>query len=63
MIISISYQVRSRRGIQFRKWAREYLNEYEYLVKDFAMVDRLKEMRNFEQDYIFKTTNTYIIKS
>lgn len=59
MIIAIIYRVRSHRGTQFRKWATERLNEY--LVKGFTMDDRLKEMRNFEQDYIFKTTNTYII--
>ncbi|GAA0607566.1 virulence RhuM family protein [Virgibacillus siamensis] len=50
MIIAIGYRVRSHRGTQFRKWATERLNEY--LVKGFAMDDdRLKEMRNFGQDY------------
>src|SRR5690625_2584594 len=50
MIISIGYRVRSHRGTQFRQWATERLNEY--LVKGFTMDDdRLKEMRNFGQDY------------
>lgn len=50
MIIAIGYRVRSHRGTQFRKWATERLNEY--LVKGFTMDDdRLKEMRNFGQDY------------
>ncbi len=50
MIIVIGYRVRSHRGTQFRKWATERLNEY--LVKGFTMDDdRLKEMRNFGQDY------------
>ncbi|UJF34028.1 virulence RhuM family protein [Paenibacillus hexagrammi] len=50
MIIAIGYRVRSHRGTQFRKWATERLNEY--LVKGFTMDDdRLKDMRNFGQDY------------
>lgn len=50
MIIAIGYRVRSHRGTQFRKWATERLNEY--LIKGFTMDDdRLKEMRNFGQDY------------
>ena len=50
MIIAIGYRVRSHRGTQFRQWATERLSEY--LVKGFIMDDdRLKEMRNFGQDY------------
>lgn len=50
MIIAIGYRVRSHRGTQFRRWATDQLNEY--LVKGFTMDDdRLKEMRNFGQDY------------
>lgn len=50
MIIAIGYRVRSHRGTQFRRWATERLNEY--LVKGFTMDDdRLKDMRNFGQDY------------
>lgn len=50
MILAIGYRVRSHRGTQFRKWATERLNEY--LVKGFTMDDdRLKEMRNFGEDY------------
>jgi len=50
MIIAIGYRARSHRGTQFRQWATERLNEY--LVKGFTMDDdRLKEMRNFGQDY------------
>ncbi|KEF36129.1 virulence protein [Schinkia azotoformans MEV2011] len=50
IIIAIGYRVRSHRGTQFRQWATERLNEY--LVKGFTMDDdRLKEMRNFGQDY------------
>ena len=50
MILAIGYRVRSHRGTQFRKWATERLNEY--LVKGFTIDDdRLKEMRNFGEDY------------
>lgn len=50
MILAIGYRVRSHRGTQFRQWATERLNEY--LVKGFTMDDdRLKEMRNFGEDY------------
>lgn len=53
MIIAIGYRVRSHRGTQFRQWATERLNEY--LVKGFTMDEnRLKEMRNFGQDYFDK---------
>ena len=50
MILAIGYRVRSHRGTQFRQWATARLNEY--LVKGFTMDDdRLKEMRNFGEDY------------
>lgn len=42
MILAVGYRVRSPRGVQFRKWATETLNEY--LVKGFVMNDeRLKD--------------------
>lgn len=41
-ILAVGYRVRSARGIQFRRWATERLNEY--LIKGFTMDDRrLKE--------------------
>ena len=49
-IISVGYRVRSPRGVQFRRWATERLNEY--LVKGFTMDDeRLKQGRNIGSDY------------
>jgi hypothetical protein len=42
LILAVGYRVKSKRGIQFRKWATETLNEY--LVKGFVMNDdRLKD--------------------
>ena len=38
MIIAIGFKVRSRSGVQFRKWANSILKEY--IVKGFAMDDK-----------------------
>lgn len=41
MIIALGFKVRSRTGVQFRKWANEQLKEY--IVKGFVLDDeRLK---------------------
>ena len=49
-IIAVGYRVRSPRGVQFRRWATERLEEY--LVKGFTMDDeRLKQGRNIGSDY------------
>jgi hypothetical protein len=49
-IIAVGYRVRSPRGVQFRRWATERLEDY--LVKGFVMDDeRLKEGRNIGSDY------------
>ena len=39
VIISVGYRVKSRQGIQFRKWATERIKEY--LIKGFTMNDEL----------------------
>lgn len=50
VIIAVGYRVRSHRGVHFRKWATERLNEY--LVKGFTMDDeRLKEGKNIGDDF------------
>ncbi len=49
-ILAVGYRVRSRRGVEFRRWATERLHEY--LVKGFTMDDeRLKEGTNLGSDY------------
>jgi len=41
-VLAVGYRVRSHRGVQFRQWATEHLNEF--LVKGFILDDaRLKE--------------------
>jgi hypothetical protein len=47
MILAIGYRVESPRGIQFRRWATDHLQEY--LVKGFVMDDaRLKEPKPWD---------------
>ena len=40
MIISVGYRVNAKRGVQFRRWASKILKEY--LVKGYAVNDRLR---------------------
>lgn len=43
MITSIGYRVKSKEGVQFRKWANKILKEY--LIKGYAINKNLKEER------------------
>ena len=38
MIISVGYRVKSRRGIEFRKWANRILKDY--IIKGYAINDK-----------------------
>ena len=50
MILAVGYRVRSHRGMQFRRWATERLQEY--IVKGFVLDDqRLKGERALGADY------------
>lgn len=50
MILAVGYRVRSHRGMQFRRWATERLQEY--IVKGFLLDDqRLKGERALGADY------------
>lgn len=40
MITSVGYRVKSRRGIQFRRWANKVLKDY--LIKGYAINNKLK---------------------
>jgi len=49
-VLSVGYRVRSKRGVEFRRWATSQLQEL--LVKGFVMDDeRLKEGRSLGTDY------------
>ena len=37
MIISVGYRVKSRRGIEFRRWANKVLKDY--IIKGYAVND------------------------
>ena len=41
MVTSVGYRVKSKRGIQFRKWANRILKEY--LVKGYAVNERIRK--------------------
>ena len=41
VIISVGYRVKSKRGVQFRKWANRVLKEY--LVKGYAVNERIRK--------------------
>jgi prophage maintenance system killer protein/prophage antirepressor-like protein len=46
VIISVGYKVNSRRGIQFRKWATQVLNQY--LVQGYALNEMRLQERGIE---------------
>ena len=41
MVTSVGYRVKSKRGVQFRKWANRILKEY--LVKGYAINERIRK--------------------
>ena len=42
MIMSIGYRVKSKRGIQFRKWANTVLKQY--LLRGYAVNQRIEQL-------------------
>ena len=40
VIISVGYRVKSKRGVQFRKWANKVLKQY--LIKGYAVNERMR---------------------
>ena len=49
MILAVAFRVRSKRGVQFRKWANRTLKEY--LQKGFVMDDERLKSPNGRFDY------------
>lgn len=41
MVTSVGYRVKSKRGVQFRKWANRILKEY--LIKGYAVNERIRK--------------------
>jgi len=54
MILSVGYRVKSQRGVQFRRWANEILNEY--LLRGHLLNHRFEriEKKLFEHDQKFE---------
>ena len=46
MIISVGYRVKSKRGVEFRRWANSVLKDY--LIKGYAINQRIRE-KNYQQ--------------
>ena len=40
MVSSVGYRVKSKRGVQFRKWANKVLKQY--LIKGYAVNERMR---------------------
>ncbi len=72
MIISVSYRVKSKRGIEFRRWANKVLKEY--IIKGYAINEKrlqalqktveiqtkmLANTMDIEQDEVLKAVNLY----
>ena len=49
MILAIGFRVRSKRGVQFRQWANQYLKEF--MVKGFVMDDERLKNPDARPDY------------
>ena len=49
MILAIGFRVRSKRGVQFRKWANQNLKEY--MIKGFIMDDERLKNPDGRPDY------------
>lgn len=48
MISSVDYRVKSKRGVQFRKWANKVLKQY--LIKGYAVNERMRHEQIGELD-------------
>jgi len=46
MIISVGYRVKSKRGVEFRRWANSVLKDY--LIKGYAINQCIRE-KNYQQ--------------
>jgi hypothetical protein len=43
MIISVGYRVKSKRGVEFRRWANNVLKQY--LIKGYAVNDKIRKQQ------------------
>ena len=72
VVISVGYRVKSKRGIEFRRWANKVLKEF--IIKGYALNDKrlqalqktveiqtkmLADTMDIEQDEVLKAVNLY----
>jgi hypothetical protein len=54
MIIAVAFRVRSKRGVQFRRWANTVLNEFDekrkYYELEQADKEEMKELKQIEKE-------------
>ncbi len=58
MVTSVGYRVKSKRGVQFRKWANRVLKEY--LVKGYVVNERIRKEQLGEKNHSFSDGNKRI---
>ena len=58
MITSVGYRVKSKRGIQFRRWANQVLKDY--IVKGYAINEKLKLERYDELKNVVRLLSTTV---
>ena len=58
MITSVGYRVKSKRGIQFRRWANKVLKDY--LIKGYAINEKLKLERYDELKNVVRLLSTIV---
>ena len=59
MVTSVGYRVKSKRGVQFRKWANRVLKEY--LIKCFVVNDRIRKEQIGELRQLVQVASRAII--
>ena len=53
MIISVGYRVKSKRGVEFRRWANNILKQF--LIKGYAVNERIRQRQN-ENTFLYLST-------
>lgn len=60
MIISVGYRVKSKRGVEFRRWANRVLKQY--LIKGYAVNDRIRKQQIAELRQLVQVISRTIVQ-
>lgn len=60
MIISVGYRVKSRRGVEFRRWANSILKQY--LIKGYAVNERIRQLQIAELRQLVQVVGRTIVQ-